>query len=253
MSDTWAMFIAGMRAYYRLNSDRIAKLESESIAEIERMKMLCHNPYLAYSSGKDSTLMLWLVRKVYPGISCIWIDEWDTQDTHDQLDLIEQSWGHTIYRARYRFHPEFFAYFGVQPVLAQNIRIDIVGDTLKDIPPSLGFDGVFVGMRRDESVNRDRVLRHRQTQYLKGKEIVRCSPLGEWRLEDVWAYSVHHDLPLHAGYAKQINLGIEPKRARVGALSIVRVYQFGTSSIAKMLYPHEWAAMVEANPCMGSE
>ncbi len=243
------MLVAGFEAHARVYAERLKQLEDASLNEIDGMLAQCQHPYVALSGGKDSMLMLYLVRQIKPDIECIWVDEWDTPDTWALLDWVEREWGNKVWRVRHKYHPEFFARYGEHPVLNQPCRIDWHLEHYGDLPP-LGFDGVFVGMRRDESKKRDWALRHQKTQYLKYRQILRCAPLGDWRLYDAWAYTIAKGLPVHPAYARQLEMGIPLERARVGGLTIIRLIDLGTGAKHKYVDPAEWQAMLIANPCM---
>jgi 3'-phosphoadenosine 5'-phosphosulfate sulfotransferase (PAPS reductase)/FAD synthetase len=245
----WAVYEKQFRAHAVLKANRLAWLEEKSLEDIDLFLSSCQRPYVAFSGGKDSLLMLWLTRKLKPDIECIWVDEWDTPDTWNMLDWVEREWGHKVWRVRHQKHPEFFKKFGVQPVLNQATRIDFNLERYGDLPP-LGFDGALVGMRRDESKNRDRVLRFRRTQYLETKQILRCAPMANWKLLDAWAYTLSRNLPVHPAYKRQINLDIPLKYARVGGLTIIRLLGLGTGYNHRQIDPIEWGAMIDANPCM---
>lgn len=246
------LFVAGMRAYAERYAARLTALEEESIAEIRGALAHSQRPYVAFSGGKDSVLMLHLVRQCRVDVECIWVDEWDTPETWRMLDYVEQVWGNRVYRVRHRYHPEFYRRYGVHPVLNQPIRIDYHLEHYGELPP-LGFDCAFVGMRRDESRNRERVLRERMTQFLETKRILRCAPIANWRLHDAWSYTLSRGLPVHGTYARQLAAGIPLKHCRVGGLTIIRLFGLGVGYKHKMVDPVEWGEMIAANPCMARD
>ena len=246
------LFVSGYLAYAGRHAGRLAALERASLDEITAVIERARRPYVALSGGKDSMLLLWLCRQILPGIECVWVDEWDVRATWDILDYVEHQWGNRVWRVRHKIHPEFYRRYGVQPVLNQPVRIDYHLERYGDLPP-LGFDAAFVGMRRDESKNRDRVLRQQQTQYLRTRLILRSAPLANWRLDDAWAYTISRGLPVHHGYARQIAAGVPLKHARVGGLTVIRLLALGVGYKHKMVDRNDWSACVAANPCMARD
>lgn len=100
-----------------------------------------------------------------------------------------------------------------------------------------GYDGSFVGLRRQESNNRDRLFTMRShLYYAKTRKIWISCPMETWTGTDIWAYITEHSLPYNELYDKSV-FGRE--RARNGAMSGNLGFRYGRLVELKLSYP-DW-------------
>jgi 3'-phosphoadenosine 5'-phosphosulfate sulfotransferase (PAPS reductase)/FAD synthetase len=124
-------------------------------------------PYLAYSGGKDSTAMLHLVAAVDPDIVVMYSDNGPDlvpRVIHDEVLDVARAAGARDLR------------------VLRPLNVDEVARQ--------GYDGVFVGLREQESTTR-------RTRMRAGRwfgPIPECWPLSDWSWRDVWGYLVAHDV-----------------------------------------------------------
>lgn len=158
-------------------------------------------PYVAFSCGKDSSVLAHLVLQVDPSVPLRFLSSGETRLVHN-VDLVL----------------DYFRDLGAE---IQEINIDRVftdewreaswdeqrkagkGD-LEQLNAG-GWDGIFMGLRAQESGRRKRTLWGAQTpglppfcyQYIAGKRLnmIRCCPLARWITEDVGAYLLANGLP----------------------------------------------------------
>ncbi|MFO1144672.1 MAG: phosphoadenosine phosphosulfate reductase family protein [Amaricoccus sp.] len=72
---------------------------------------------------------------------------------------------------------------------------------ISDAVEAAALDGLFWGMRKDESARRRAVIRTKGTLYrAASRQEWTCHPLADWAGRDVWAYLLAHDLPWLATY-----------------------------------------------------
>ena len=115
------------------------------------------------------------------------------------------------------------------------------GDSLADILDGeahrRGFDGAFIGVRREESDNRKRLFAMRGSLYFaKTRQLWACYPLAFWTARDVWAYIVKHGLP----YNELYDLAPEGRElARNGAMFGTRSARYGRLRFLQRMYP-DW-------------
>lgn len=145
-------------------------------------------PYIAFSGGKDSTCLLHLVLKQKP-------------------DILVWHWDYGKYMPR-EFEKEIIR--NAKIIGAKNIRIDtskayrykekvfyrvFFGRVLPSLKAE-GYDGVFVGLRKQESISRRERIKAKRTI----GTIQEYWPLQDWDWKDVWAYIFDNNLPYHSAY-----------------------------------------------------
>lgn len=150
-------------------------------------------PYIAFSGGKDSTCMMHLVLQQKP----------DTMILH---------WDYGRYFIPLEMHQEIIE--NTKKIGAKNLRIEtstkyerlgrearnIIGTEMigKLIPQLIeeGYDAVFVGLRRLESLKRKRRINAGRSL----TEMPEIFPIHLWSWMDVWAYVISNDLPYLSHY-----------------------------------------------------
>lgn len=248
----WLSFTQAMALRYRLPIMDAKIREARRIlgAFLRRTE----NPYVAFSTGKDSLVALDLTLELKPETPAVWHDEhWVLPGTLKTLVAIEKHYGIHILRVRERYaDDEFFKAYGVYPVCPDPRPVDFEADHWPEIISHYSFDGAIIALRSDESVGRRFALRQ-PLRWHQGSEEWRVSPVHNWSAFDVWAYIIGKGLPYHPSYERQIDAGVEIEHARVGPLTAVRVYQYGALTTIKKLYPDLWNEFSAVNPCVINE
>lgn len=150
----------------------------------------CERPFVACSFGKDSAVLLDLVRQHRPGIEARFL-RWPETELLGNYDEAADAW-----RAR-----------------GANIAIlDLSRATLDEAVPDrwqrlnalAPADGSFVGLRAEESrVRKMRLGRDGPVAHVRSTGMWRICPLARWRTEDVAAYVVSRDLPTLEAYHRK--------------------------------------------------
>lgn len=197
----------------------LRQLESESIHIIREVVAEFEKPVMLYSIGKDSSVMLHLVRKAFypakPPFPLLHIDTTfkfrqmiefrDRMARNYDLDLIV----HT--------NPEGLR-AGVTPFSHGSALYTDVMKTqaLKQALSHYGFDAAFGGARRDEEKSRakERIFSFRSHNHrwdpknqrpelwnlynarVNPGESIRAFPLSNWTELDIWQYIWREDLPM---------------------------------------------------------
>lgn len=80
-----------------------------------------------------------------------------------------------------------------------------------------GFDGVFMGLRMDESRGRKISLKYHQSKGLphycwkySDRQFIRMCPMAEWSAKDIGAYITEHNIPVLDWYQ---NMGFDSRTA----------------------------------------
>ncbi|MXP56716.1 sulfate adenylyltransferase subunit CysD [Pantoea sp. Mhis] len=187
------------------------QLEAESIYIIREVAAEFSNPVMLYSIGKDSSVMLHLMRKAfYPGILPF------------PLLHIDTGWK---FREMYEFRDNTIKEINAELIIHRNSEGLKIGinpfthggsnytdlmktESLKQALNKYGFDAAFGGARRDEEKSRakeriysfrDRFHRwdpknqrpelwHNYNSQINKGENIRVFPLSNWTEIDIWQY-----------------------------------------------------------------
>ncbi|MBV8899429.1 MAG: sulfate adenylyltransferase subunit 2 [Verrucomicrobia bacterium] len=195
-------------------------LENQSVYIVREAYQKFGNLGLLWSIGKDSSVLLWLLRKAFFGhipIPCIHVDTgFKLREMIEFRDRLAAEWGLDLVIGQNR------------PVLAEGrtfpngrlTRVECCGalkkDALQAIIEEKGYDAVIVGIRRDEEGTRakERYFSPRnrnfewdfkeqppelwdqfKTDYDPGTHI-RVHPLLHWTEVNVWEYIDREGIPI---------------------------------------------------------
>lgn len=165
------------------------------------------NPYVAFSCGKDSSVLAHLVLSVRPGTPLRFLSSGETRLVHNVDDVLEffRRMGGDIQEINIDrvFSPEWINATWDEQRKAGNKDLELLNDPK--------YDGIFMGLRAEESRPRRISLYTRQDKdlppfchkYTTGKRLnmIRCCPLAQWTTEDVGGYILQHGIPYLDWYA----------------------------------------------------
>lgn len=214
-------------------------LENQSLFLIREVFYLYANPAILWSMGKDSSVLLWLIKKAFFGevpFPCIHID---TQYKIDGMiafrDRIASDWNLDL-----RVYTNKDAIQEKQTFPSGNLSRQacckaLKTDVLRTLIAQESFDAIFVGIRRDEENTRavERYIspRDQQTnwntknqpaefwnyfyQNKKPNTHVRVHPLLHWTEINIWEYIDREHIPVIPEYfskngARYRSLGCYP-------------------------------------------
>ena len=187
------------------------RLEAESIHILREVAAICRNPVLLYSIGKDSSVLLHLLRKAFapgkPPMPLMHIDTtWKFREMIEFRDRAVRDAGVDLI---VHINPDGVRE-GVGPFThgaAEHTRV-MKTEALKQALDQHGFDAAIGGARRDEERSRakERVFSFRDSAHrweprrqrpelwnlyntrMAPGESVRVFPLSNWTELDVWRY-----------------------------------------------------------------
>jgi sulfate adenylyltransferase subunit 2 len=158
------------------------------VASLEKVK----NPYLSCSFGKDSSVMLHLVRQFYPDIPVLFYRVEETDYIDNYREVI--AW----------WNLKNFFVFSYISKLRANGDMGIVLPSLAEWKNAVKkYDSYFIGLREEESKKRRITLRYHGMFYQAKNGMIRICPIAKWKLNDVIAYTLVHGIPLLNTYIVQ--------------------------------------------------
>lgn len=218
---------------------------NKAIGIIQRAIATTDKWYVSSSWGKDSICVVDMVRRIQPDIEVVFIDSGcqislldcdkvivDEYVQREQINLVHLEWDKMAY---YLSQVETSDH---KSILYQTMFAPL-NDWLADNP----HDGVFLGLRKDESAVRYRSISKYGAlhQYKTGsqKDTWRCLPIYDWSIYDVATYVIDNNLPILDIYKK---LGFSARSGMFGYGSA----QYGRFVYLKRYYPdifNRYAAM----------
>lgn len=221
-------------------SAHLDELEAESIHIFREVAANFQRPVMLYSIGKDSSVLLHLLRKAFyparPPMPLLHVDT--TWKFREMIALRDQVAAKGDVEVLVHINEEGVRQ-GISPLThGSTVHTDIMKTAaLKQALDKYGFDAAIGGARRDEEKSRakERVFSFRNAQHrwdpkrqrpelwnlynthIHKGESVRAFPLSNWTEMDVWLYIQRENIPVVPLYfAKQ-----RPVVERDGALIMV--------------------------------
>lgn len=207
------------------------------------------------SFGKDSLVMLDLIQKINP-VPVIYM--WSPYKLPDQVETIEKV---TDY---YHFKPHIihsgfgvpietiwnkFGISGINQTQSQsNRQVKFVKKDPSDkYCKEKGFNGIFWGLRKEESLKRKWLLTAKGTTFETVNGFWRCAPLAHWTSEDIWAYIVSRNLAYPNLYDKEFG---EMKRGNIRNTSWITTDGADQGRMLWLMnfYPNEYDRLLSILP-----
>jgi phosphoadenosine phosphosulfate reductase len=172
---------------------------------IRQMLTLAKNPYVAFSGGKDSTVMLHLIRGIAPDIPAVFhntgVEARETIEYCRSIpNLIETMPEITFWEIVKKYgYPKIKGTDGSHD--GNKCCIYLKENPAKKLQKMKGFDGVFLGITIHESRNRRMMLSRMGALYQAKRDLMwKCYPIFDWTEKQIWSYIKDHSLPYNRGY-----------------------------------------------------
>lgn len=191
-------------------------LENESLYIIREAFSRCRNSGMLWSIGKDSTTLLWLIRKAFYGKIPFPIIHIDTgfkfKEIYEFRDYYAKKWNLDliVYKNMDAIERGMHPDYGKLECCTQ-----LKTNALKQVIEQKGLDAVFLGIRRDEHGIRakERVFSLRDEEFewnykaqspefwsqyktrAGSKEHLRVHPILGWTELDIWSYIEKEKIP----------------------------------------------------------
>lgn len=208
-----------------------------------------YNPYLALSFGKDSTALLWIIRKFKPGIKCLYryyktelpeikeFREYITKEWDIDVELVYKDF---TYRPTVGEHNLTFGQSQQRTYVDEKL-------CMTKHAHSKGFDCVILGMRAYESQNRFQNYRKRgKLYYNKSLGINISSPLAWWQTYEIEALIKYYKIPVSSLYSK--NAVFNNNRLRSTDYDFTAMYAEGAMLQYKTYNPEIYFKLMKEYP-----
>lgn len=210
---------------------------SKSKKIIEEFLRKCNNPYIAWSTGKDSTVVLGLTREI-ADVPAAHIDNGVELPGTDEIR--SQFLNVIHYKAKTPFL-ELAEEFGLGSKETRKTTL------VKEFENDYNFNGVLMGLRKDESLIR-RYNSKRGYIYQKNDGNWVCNPILDWNVRDVFAYLFQKRLPIHPHYLMDGPFPTEKRRVGSYVSSRNRGAEYGRFAQLKYFYPDVYEELVDRFP-----
>jgi len=200
-------------AYASLRRHRGIVRRSEALVSHALEKM--DNPYIAFSTGKDSTCIAHLVWRQRPEVPAVYFDaQCSFPESTAYLDRVEME-GRRIIRFPCEPLLETFKRVGgpTSPRSERETMKSTVYLPIAELLRSYGFDGTFVGLRAAENWGRAQLYKYRGGLFWhRGWELWECIPVADWSYDDVWGFIFSNGLDYNQVYEKMRDMPLEDQR-----------------------------------------
>jgi sulfate adenylyltransferase subunit 2 len=195
------------------------RLEAESIQIFREVAAEFRNPVMLYSIGKDSSVLLHLLRKAFapakPPIPLLHVDTtWKFREMYRFRDSVPERFNVDL---RIHVNPDGIR-DGIGPIThGSAVHTDVMKTQgLKQALDAGGYDAAIGGARRDEEKSRakERIFSFRNAQHrwdpknqrpelwslyntrIQNGESVRVFPISNWTELDIWLYIFREKIPV---------------------------------------------------------
>lgn len=203
---------------------------------IKEFLQIAKTPYIAWSTGKDSTACVGLVRD-HQNIVAVHHD--NGVELPDNYVIRQQIDNVVVHKAENLFLDLMDEYGFESSKLRKS-------NFVKEFEQRHNFDGVILGLRKQESAVRKRFVNRHTYQRKDGIWV--CLPILHWQLDDVFAYLLQEDLPIHPIYTCQSNQPLEYRRVGSFISSRNRGAEYGRFVWLREQYPDLWQDLTEKFP-----
>lgn len=207
-------------------------------------------PYVAWSTGKDSTVTLHLVLEQCPTAVAVYYDaDCAFPETEEMLRTLPDLWDFKLLRYPCVPFLETVARHSHRSAndLGKALMKTTVYDPIRAVIAKNSFDGCFLGLRANEAAGRAKLLYSRKKLFFNQRDAVwQCLPVGWWSAEDVWNYIVDRDLPYNRVYDKTLFEARDEVRVSYWAGSSNK--QQGRLVYLKYHYPELFNKLAAINP-----
>jgi phosphoadenosine phosphosulfate reductase len=214
-----------------------------------------HNGYVAWSGGKDSTVVVDLAHRAAPGVPVVWFDSGlEFPETHQYISAVAEQLNLNLHILQCT--PDALTVLQQTGTWDHNAALAFDAPDLHETlitRPSLEAhalygNGEITGLRAEESVGRRALLARGDGAYQRADGSNVLAPIWAWNDRDVNAYLVSRDIPENPVYEKLASLGAPERARRVGLVVDGNNPEHGRYTYLRHGWPELWAELVRALP-----
>lgn len=251
MTETRAVTIGDL-AYSRLPAfkrkvDRAIDLIAQVVAE--------HLVGVSFSTGKDSTVTLDLVRRIFPDVPAAYFSSGSETEYDQNAQLLRDHYPTVTVLESEQTLADLCRKFGYWGHAAEVVddTVDffafMVGEPSYRFVRMFNLDTVTMGLRAGESAGRrmsslvNGQFYPIKYQFVEGETHYHFTPISRWDDYDIWAYIASRNLQYNAVYDTYAKLGIPRKQWRVSMLLGESASNLGRFSFLKQIAPDKFDAL----------
>lgn len=212
---------------------------------------------VSFSGGKDSTVLLDLVRRVVPSAPAVWFDS--GAELTGTADLAAYYGADRIVAVRSLLDmARYCGWWGYPAPVDRAATFDVL-ETIVYEPAAraadrYGLTVMCLGLRATESAGRRLNAATRGVSYHDaGTGRDHCCPLAWWTDADVWAYLASREIRYHPAYDAYARMGLPRRQWRVSPTIGGKGTTRGRVAVLKQIDPALWNRLAAEFPLWAAE
>lgn len=212
--------------------------------------------YVAWSGGKDSTVVAHLAVTRQLGLPLVWFHSGlEFPETEEYIHELAAEWNADLVVVRAKpdaltlLEESGFWDHDASTVIADTSFHDVLIRKPSEAAHTRFGPGEALGLRATESAGRRALLASTGGVYARRDGTRVCAPIWAWKDQDVTSYLAEHGVPLNPVYAKQAALGVPPQDQRAGlVLDGNALDRSGRATWIRLGWPNLWADLCDRLP-----
>ena len=199
---------------------------------------------VAFSGGKDSTVLLHLVRMVAPdAIACFYDDGAQLRQTYELIEATPNVWRYTVTPSLIEMCRlgNYWGHEGGDDAVSFDFGKKLIYEPARVAVRELGLAVMGLGLRAGESAGRHfNALRQGEMYWHERDQVWHLCPLQFWSADDIWTDVAVSGVAYNRAYDEMARLGLKREEMRVSCVLGADAVGFGRYAYLKQLDPPLW-------------